>query len=410
MSGLPHRVNDASFHDYFSQFGAVTDAVVKRNVIDGTPRGFGFVTFSSPDVYQQVMAQPEHTIHGRKLTLKPADGKDQASRQRPSSARSVGVKRSRSRSRSPSLTPKRHARPDPAQSERSYKRAERFTRQEDSPAVEPTNLLGRLCPTPPTPTPCSSASRGRALCVRRANPGTDSQPARAASRAAGQAAPAPKSRLDIASAPKSGPAPAVEPDSAAGCTPGRPPARPTIGGGRYDFDGPIELAGGENESSVVSLPKVEEVLASYTNAANRAPPPALAVARPHWRQPTTAAAATAAAASAITAAVTAAPAAARVAVAAAPVTPTAPSALTAIVVHPAPMEIGNSECSRVSPSAAAEEEEATRQLHRRIFGDSDGDDDNNDGSDGSDAQVRENTLLLTYIRCLSPICFARLQP
>ena len=192
------------------------------------------------------------------------------------------------------------------------------------------------------------------------------------------------------------------------CTPGRPPACPTIGGGRGDFDGPSELAGGE--SSIVSLPKAEKVLASCTNAANRAPPPALAVARPHWRQPAANAAAAAAAASAITAAVTAAPAAARVAVAAAPVTPTAPAALTAIVVHPAPIENENSEYSKVSLSAAAEEEEATRQLHRRIFGDSDDDDDNNDGSNGGDAQVRENTLLLTFIRHLIPMYFARLQP
>ena len=152
VGGLPHGLGFESLHAYFSQFGAVTDAIVMRKG-DGTPRGFGFVTFSSPRVYQQVLAQPEHTIHGKKVgtrAYKPEDGKDQASRQRPSSARSVGVKRSRSRSRSrsPSLTPKRHARPDPAQSERSYERAERCTRQEDSPGLAEA-VVGSTAALPP---------------------------------------------------------------------------------------------------------------------------------------------------------------------------------------------------------------------------------------------------------------------
>ena len=83
---LPYRLNDAEFHAYFSQFGAVTDAVVMRKG-DGTTRFFGFITYSSPDVYQQVMAQPEHTIHGKNVYLQPADGKDQASQQSRSKGR-----------------------------------------------------------------------------------------------------------------------------------------------------------------------------------------------------------------------------------------------------------------------------------------------------------------------------------
>merc|ERR1740124_518908 len=72
VGGLPD-VGDDALVAYFSQFGAVADAIAMRK--DGKPRGFGFVTFSSPEVYQQVLAQ-EHAIDGKTLALKPADGND----------------------------------------------------------------------------------------------------------------------------------------------------------------------------------------------------------------------------------------------------------------------------------------------------------------------------------------------
>ena len=72
VGGLPD-VGDAELVAYFTQFGAVADAIVMRK--NGQPRGFGFVTFSSPEVYQQVLAQ-EHHLDGKRLALKPADGND----------------------------------------------------------------------------------------------------------------------------------------------------------------------------------------------------------------------------------------------------------------------------------------------------------------------------------------------
>merc|ERR1740136_539266 len=72
VGGLPD-VGDDALVAYFSQFGAVADAIAMRK--DGKPRGFGFVTFSSPEVYHKVLAL-EHAIDGKTLALKPADGND----------------------------------------------------------------------------------------------------------------------------------------------------------------------------------------------------------------------------------------------------------------------------------------------------------------------------------------------
>ena len=66
-----------SLHAYFSQFGAVTDAIVMRKG-DGTPRGFGFVTFSSPRVYQQVLALYGIYVSTRSVMLPAAVSCDDA--------------------------------------------------------------------------------------------------------------------------------------------------------------------------------------------------------------------------------------------------------------------------------------------------------------------------------------------
>ena len=72
VGGLPD-VTDAEVDAYFTQFGPVADAVAMRR--DGQPRRFGFVTFQTAEVFEQVLAQ-EHTLAGKRLWLQPADGND----------------------------------------------------------------------------------------------------------------------------------------------------------------------------------------------------------------------------------------------------------------------------------------------------------------------------------------------
>lgn len=53
-----------SFSRYFGKFGEITDSVIMMDKISGRPRGFGFVTFSDPEVANKVLEE-EHVIDGR---------------------------------------------------------------------------------------------------------------------------------------------------------------------------------------------------------------------------------------------------------------------------------------------------------------------------------------------------------
>uniref|UniRef100_A0A7S0P1B7 RRM domain-containing protein n=1 Tax=Calcidiscus leptoporus TaxID=127549 RepID=A0A7S0P1B7_9EUKA len=72
VGGLPDLQTEELLA-YFGTFGSVSDAVVMRGA-GGKPRGFGFVTFDELEVREGVM-QMEHTIKGKAVSLKPADGR-----------------------------------------------------------------------------------------------------------------------------------------------------------------------------------------------------------------------------------------------------------------------------------------------------------------------------------------------
>ncbi|CAN0221748.1 unnamed protein product, partial [Laminaria digitata] len=54
VGGLDQEVNDADFRAYFAKFGKVEDAVVMYDKKTGRSRGFGFITYDSPDVVRKV--------------------------------------------------------------------------------------------------------------------------------------------------------------------------------------------------------------------------------------------------------------------------------------------------------------------------------------------------------------------
>ena len=49
IGGLSFDTTDETFRSYFSQFGEVADAFVLRDNVTKRSRGFGFVTFASPE-------------------------------------------------------------------------------------------------------------------------------------------------------------------------------------------------------------------------------------------------------------------------------------------------------------------------------------------------------------------------
>lgn len=73
VGGLAHQTTKETFRAYFSQFGHITDSVVMATKMEGRGRGFGFVTFESPDVAEAVLSRP-HIIDGKQVDCQKADG------------------------------------------------------------------------------------------------------------------------------------------------------------------------------------------------------------------------------------------------------------------------------------------------------------------------------------------------
>lgn len=67
--GLEYSVNDAELMKYFSQFGEVAAAEVKKDMKTMRSRGFGFVRYFDPELQAKVQAM-KHTIKGRKVDIK----------------------------------------------------------------------------------------------------------------------------------------------------------------------------------------------------------------------------------------------------------------------------------------------------------------------------------------------------
>uniref|UniRef100_A0A7S0AKH3 RRM domain-containing protein n=1 Tax=Pyrodinium bahamense TaxID=73915 RepID=A0A7S0AKH3_9DINO len=65
LGGLAAQVSEADIAEYFSQFGAVAEALVKRDH-EGRSRGFGFCTFAEPDAMERALSQYESIVLGGK--------------------------------------------------------------------------------------------------------------------------------------------------------------------------------------------------------------------------------------------------------------------------------------------------------------------------------------------------------
>mmetsp|Transcript_22278 Transcript_22278/g.20249 ORF Transcript_22278/g.20249 Transcript_22278/m.20249 type:complete len:394 (-) Transcript_22278:85-1266(-) len=75
VGGLSAEVTDKLFHDYFSKFGTVKDAVVMVDRSTNRSRGFGFVTFETDEAVDKVV-KTENTILGKWVEVKRAEPRD----------------------------------------------------------------------------------------------------------------------------------------------------------------------------------------------------------------------------------------------------------------------------------------------------------------------------------------------
>ncbi|KAM7518439.1 hypothetical protein LguiB_017401 [Lonicera macranthoides] len=76
VGGLPANLTDQEFRNYFEKFGRITDVVVMQDNMTHRPRGFGFITFDTEDVVENVMQASFHELNGKLVEVKRAVPKE----------------------------------------------------------------------------------------------------------------------------------------------------------------------------------------------------------------------------------------------------------------------------------------------------------------------------------------------
>lgn len=76
VGGLPPDLTEKEFKSYFGSFGTITDAVVIHDKETHRPRGFGFVTFDSEDVVNNLLQKSLYELKNRLVEVKRAEPKD----------------------------------------------------------------------------------------------------------------------------------------------------------------------------------------------------------------------------------------------------------------------------------------------------------------------------------------------
>lgn len=77
VGGIDPLVNEKDFNDFFSQFGCIIDAQLMIDKDTGRSRGFGFITFDSPDAVDRVCVNKYLTLKGKAMEVKRAEPRGQ---------------------------------------------------------------------------------------------------------------------------------------------------------------------------------------------------------------------------------------------------------------------------------------------------------------------------------------------
>ncbi|KAI8474754.1 MAG: hypothetical protein J3K34DRAFT_382980 [Monoraphidium minutum] len=82
LGGLSWETTEDKLKDHFGKYGEIQEVVVMRDRVTGKPRGFGFITFDTPEA-AKLACDDTHTLDGRTIDAKPSVPQD--SQQRPRS-------------------------------------------------------------------------------------------------------------------------------------------------------------------------------------------------------------------------------------------------------------------------------------------------------------------------------------
>lgn len=78
VGNLSFNTTENDLQDAFAAFGTVTEANLMMDRMTGRPRGFGFITMSSPDEAQKAIEGLHgHDLDGRALTVNVAKPREE---------------------------------------------------------------------------------------------------------------------------------------------------------------------------------------------------------------------------------------------------------------------------------------------------------------------------------------------
>lgn len=77
VGGIDPLVNERDFNDFFSKFGRIIDAQLMVDKDTGRSRGFGFITFDSPEAVDRVCVNKYLTLKGKAMEVKRAEPRGQ---------------------------------------------------------------------------------------------------------------------------------------------------------------------------------------------------------------------------------------------------------------------------------------------------------------------------------------------
>jgi len=72
VGGLVPDVDKQKLEEFFSQYGAIDDAIVMMDSATGKSRGFGFVTFAEPSSVDELLLTPKFEFYGKQIECKRA--------------------------------------------------------------------------------------------------------------------------------------------------------------------------------------------------------------------------------------------------------------------------------------------------------------------------------------------------
>jgi len=77
VGSLPWSINNDSLKELFTQYGEVTEAVVIMDRETSKSKGFGFVTFSTPESAQKALEMSGKEVDGRAIVVNIAKPREE---------------------------------------------------------------------------------------------------------------------------------------------------------------------------------------------------------------------------------------------------------------------------------------------------------------------------------------------